>query len=112
MQPAPVVTSLLDPLTDITRARLRSGIRQHIARGDLLHIIDLSSVEQLDSPTLAELIRARRNLAEVGGMVALVAAQPSILRLLTVAGLDRIFTVFASRSEALAALSSTDLIPA
>jgi anti-sigma B factor antagonist len=82
------------------------------ARGNLLHVVDLSGVSHLDSPTLAEIIRAHRSLREVGGGLALVATQPEILRLLSVAGLDRVFSIFPTSGEALAALAPGDLIPA
>jgi anti-sigma B factor antagonist len=112
MQPSALVTQLVAPISDLSRARLRSTIRQEIARGNLVHIIDLSDIDQLDSPTLAEIIRSHRSLREVGGSLALVARQPAILRLLSVAGLDRVFSIFPSRAEALAALAPGDLIPA
>lgn len=107
-----IVTPLVEPLTDLTRARLRSTVRKHIARGDLVHVVDLSPLSQLDASTLSELIRVRRWLREVGGSLALIVQQPNILRILTIAGLDRIFGVYPSKRDAMAALGASDLIPA
>ncbi len=112
MQPEVIVTTLLEPLTEVTRARLRSNIRKDIARGNFLHVVDLSKLGQLDASTLSELIRVRRWLREVGGMLSLVADQPNILKILTIAGLDRVFGVYPSNRHAMDAMSSSNLIPA
>lgn len=112
MQPKVVVTPLVEPLSDVTRARLRSTIRKEMARGNLLHVVDLSKLEQLDARTLSELIRVRRWLREVGGMLSLVADQPNILKILTIAGLDRVFGVYPSDRDAIIALNHSNLIPA
>src|SRR5579864_3642132 len=86
-----VVTPLVEPLTDLTRARLRGTIRREIAKGNVSHIVDLSGLSRLDVKTLAELIRMRRWLREVGGFLHLIVRQPDILKVLNVAGLDRVF---------------------
>ncbi len=112
MQPEVIVTPLAEPLTDVTRARLRSAIRKEMARGNLFHVVDLSKLEHLDAGTLSELIRVRRWLREVGGMLSLVADQPNILKILTIAGLDRVFGVYRSDRDAMDAMNPSNLIPA
>jgi anti-anti-sigma factor len=112
MEPDIIVTPLAEPLTDLTRARLRSTIRKEIARGNLLHVIDLSELAQLDTGTLSEIIRVRRWLRDVSGYLVLVADQPHILKILTIAGLDRIIGVYPTKHEAFGAFGVRGVVPA
>lgn len=107
-----IVTPLVEPLTDLTRARLRGTIRREIAKGNVSHIVDLSGLSRLDVKTLAELIRMRRWLREVGGFLHLIVRQPDILKVLNVAGLDRVFGLYATEEDALSGLGALAPIPA
>jgi anti-sigma B factor antagonist len=107
-----IVTSLSEPLTDLTRAHLRSTIKKEISRGHLLHVVDLTALSKLDVATLSELIRVRRWLREVGGALHLIVNQPHILKILNIAGLDRVFGMYPSENDALAALGELHPIPA
>jgi anti-anti-sigma factor len=107
-----IFTSLHEPLTDITRAQLRGTVRREIARGNLVHVVDLSELSALDPSTLSEIIRMRRWLREVGGSLDLIVRHPNVYKILTVAGLDRLFGVYPSEGAALAALGTVAPIPA
>jgi len=106
------ITSLAEPLTELTRTRFRGTIRKTIARGNVLHIIDVSSLPQLDARTLAELIRAARWLREVGEYLHVIADRPDILKIFTITRLDRVFRVYPSRQAVLGALKSRQQVPA
>jgi anti-anti-sigma factor len=106
------VTSLAEPLTDLTRAQLRSAIKKETSRGKFLHVVDLRALDDLDTRTLAEIIRVRRGVREVGGALTLVADQPNILKILTINGLDRVLGVHSDLPEAFEALGVSELIPA
>ena len=112
MESQVTVTTLTEPLTDLTRAQLRSRVRKDLSHGNFYHVVDLRNLRELDTRTLAEIIRARRSLREVGGALTLVATQPNILKILTIAGLDRVIGVHPNEAEAFAALGVGDLIPA
>jgi anti-sigma B factor antagonist len=74
--------------------------------------MDLRGLVELDSPTLAALIRVMRLVREVGGSVALVVNQPNFLRILSITGLDRVFPVWPDEDAAVASLGLPDVVPA
>ena len=100
-----VVTPLAEPITDLTCTWLRSKFRHEIASGRLRHVVDLSELSEMDTKTLSELIRMRRWVREVGGFVHLIVQAPNVLEILAIAGLDRLFAVFATRRAAFAAIA-------
>lgn len=57
-------------------------------------ILDLSKLEFMDSSGVAVLVNTERRARLLGGTVALVAPQPTVLRVLQVCGLDRYFYIF------------------
>ena len=66
-------------------------------------VVDLTDVTFIDSTALGVLIGGVRRLHPLGGRLLLVASGRAVLRAMSLTGLDRIFTVFATRDEALAA---------
>ena len=54
------VTTVVEPLTGLAGERLRSKIRKLLSSGRRLHLLDLRSLAELDSSTLATLIRILR----------------------------------------------------
>jgi anti-sigma B factor antagonist len=107
-----IVTTVSAPLHDIAGERLRNEIRDHVRDGRLDHLIDLRALAELDSRSLAALIRALRIVRERGGSVGLIVDQPNFARVLSITGLDRVFPVYPSEREAFAALASARLVPA
>jgi anti-sigma B factor antagonist len=67
-------------------------------------VVDLSDVTFIDSTALGVLIGGVRRANEVGGTIALVVATRPVQRILTVTGLDQVFTVHGTRDDALAGL--------
>jgi anti-anti-sigma factor len=107
-----IVTRLADPPTELVRARLRSVVRTEMAHGNVAHIVDLRELSSIDASTLAEIIRVRRWLREVGGSLTLVANQPAIMKILTIAGLDRLIGVYPDERAASAAFGMPHLVSA
>ena len=68
-------------------------------------IIDLTDVPFIDSAGLGALIGGIRRVREGGGDVAVACSRPTLLRLLSTTGFDRIVTVVPTIEEAAAALS-------
>ncbi|MER5733958.1 STAS domain-containing protein [Streptomyces sp. NPDC002138] len=56
-------------------------------------VIDLSELEFCDSTGISTLLAARHRARSVGADVTLVAVPANTLRILTVVGLDRVFTI-------------------
>jgi anti-anti-sigma factor len=89
-----------------------SSIGKHVSAGRYAHLIDLRSLAELDSRSLAALIRALRVARDVGGSVGLITDQPQFARILSITGLDRVFPVYKNEAEATAALTQRDVVPA
>ena len=67
-------------------------------------VIDLSGVPFVDSAGLGALVGGIRRVRDHGGDVVLACNRPTLVRLLSMTGVDRIVTVAASAEEAVGAL--------
>jgi anti-sigma B factor antagonist len=69
--------------------------------GGLIHIVlDLSSVDFMSSAGLRELVNAFKKAKKASGDVRLAQPSDRVREVLEMAGLDSIFRIFESRSEA------------
>ena len=66
-------------------------------------VVDLTAVTFLDSSALGALVGALRRLRERHGELYVVQPRPTVLRIFEVTGLDSVFTLQATRDDALAA---------
>jgi anti-sigma B factor antagonist len=67
-------------------------------------LIDLTGVTFIDSTALGVLIGAVRRVHTAGGAMALVVTNRAVERVLSITGLDRVFTIHATREAALESL--------
>jgi anti-sigma B factor antagonist len=67
-------------------------------------VVDLSGVTFIDSTALGVIISGVKRLHDHDGHLALVAASRPVVRILSITGLDRVLTIFATREAAFAAL--------
>jgi anti-sigma B factor antagonist len=88
-----------------TAPRMKEHILQLLDEGVRDLVVDLTSVTFIDSTALGVLIGGVRRVNDAGGTMALVVATRPVERILTVTGLDRVFTIHTTRDEALASLS-------
>jgi anti-sigma B factor antagonist len=65
-----------------------------------LLVVDLADVSFIDSTGLGVLVGAVRDVRAGGGDLRLVVTQPQIIRLLEITGLDEVFNVRSSTSDA------------
>jgi anti-sigma B factor antagonist len=84
-------------------ADLRESVAQLIDRGKSRLVIDLTETTFIDSTTLGILVGAMRRLRTRGGRLTVVCPNPAISRVFEITGLDRMFGVYDTREEALAA---------
>lgn len=63
-------------------------------------IVELTGITFCDSSGLNTLLRLRRRAQETGSQFVLAAPPPQMLRLLTITGAGRIFTIHGSLAEA------------
>ncbi len=64
-------------------------------------LVDLAGVEYIDSSGVASLVEAYKIAKNQGQGFALVAVNPAALRVLRLARLDRVFSIFDKLEEAL-----------
>ena len=83
-------------------SRLRDALRAPIDQGKRRIVVDLSSLDSLDSPTLAVLVNNLMRAEEAGASLALVYTAKDIAAMLEMTGFDEFFPVYRSREEALA----------
>lgn len=89
-----------------TAPDLKQLLTQVIEDGATGVVMDLSETTFLDSTGLGVLIGGLKRLRSRDGALAVVNVDDSISRTFEITGLDQIFTIRASRDEALAALDA------
>jgi len=80
------------------------ALRDHLDRRPVDTVIDLSQVNTLNSSNLAQLLRARQQLIEADCRLRLCAVPPAVASVLSVTGLNQIFTFSEDVMTALAGL--------
>jgi anti-sigma B factor antagonist len=84
---------------------LKDKITELLKSGQATLIVDLSGVAFLDSTGLGALVEARAATTEAGGSLLLVCNQERILKLFTITGLDGVFSIHSSVTDAVTTLS-------
>jgi anti-sigma B factor antagonist len=73
-----------------------------IEAGKTALVLDLSDVEFIDSTGLSVLLNGLRRVHQLNGRMALVTANPTVLRLFQITRLDATFDIFGDRAGAIA----------
>ena len=63
-------------------------------------VVSLEHVGFLDSSGLSALVSAMKGIEETGGELVLICRDEPVLKVFTVTGLDRVFTIHGSIAEA------------
>ena len=91
-----------------TAPLLKGELVRAIDSGARRLVVDFSRTTFIDSTVLGNLVRARKRLVTAGGEeVALVATDSTVVRVLEVTGLDRVFAIFPTREAAMRAPAAT-----
>jgi anti-sigma B factor antagonist len=101
---ARAVISLTGEVDIYTAPRFKESMLELLDAGVVSLVIDLSGVTFIDSTALGVLIGGLRRVHDAGGSMALVVATPAVERILTITGLDRVFTISPTREAAVAAV--------
>ena len=83
-----------------TAPRLKERLADLAGRGRSHLVVDLTSVEFMDSTGLGVLIGALKRCKESGGSLALVAPREPVMKVLAITGLDKVFPVHDSVEDA------------
>ena len=95
-----------------TAPDLSKRLTDTIDAGNTRIVLDLTGVEFIDSTGLSVLLSGLRHVTQAHGAMALVCANPTVLRLFQITSLDKTFVIFAGREAACAhVVHSTDGAP-
>jgi len=91
-----------------TAPELKQKLTDAIEGGKSRIVVDLTDTSFLDSTALGVLIGAVKRLRSRDGALVIVNVDQNIAKTFEITGLDQIFTIRASRDEALAALDEEE----
>ena len=86
-----------------TAPKLRERIVSLVESGSYELIVDMESVEFLDSTGLGVLVGGLKRVRAHEGWIDLVCTQSRILRIFRITGLNRVFSIYDTVGEAVAA---------
>ena len=86
-----------------TAPQLREQLDREIEAGTHHLVVDLSSVTFMDSTGLGVLVGRLKQIRLNDGSMRLVCNQDRVLKVFVITGLDKVFAIYATVDEALAA---------
>jgi anti-anti-sigma factor len=84
---------------------LNEELKNHIAAGRVHLLVDLKETRYVSSNGMRVLLAAHKRAQTFGGGLALCCLTPRLLEIFEMAGFDRVFTIYATRTDAEAALT-------
>lgn len=103
----PAVVTLAGEVDLFTAPQFDEALQRCIDQGARRIIVDFSNVTFIDSTALSVLVAGSKRLAR--GELVIVCGLGNVLRLLQVAGLERLFVICPTLDEALEAARTTTL---
>ena len=95
-----------------TAPEFKQQLLHVIGEGSKKVIVDFSNTTFIDSTTLGVLVGGVKRLRTNEGQLSLVCSDRNITKIFEITGLDRVFTIYATREEALASLETAGQAPA
>jgi anti-sigma B factor antagonist len=99
------VISLSGEVDLYTAPEFKQQLLEVISQGAETVIVDLTNTTFIDSTTLGVLVGGVKRLRPNGGQLLLVCSDRNITKIFEITGLDRVFTIHATRDEAVEAIS-------
>ena len=87
-----------------TAPEFKQQLLDVIAKGAREVVVDFSDTTFIDSTTLGVLVGGVKRLRTNEGQLSLVCSDRNITKIFEITGLDRVFTIYGTREEALSAL--------
>jgi len=100
------VISLAGEVDLYTAPEFKQQLLEVINQGAKEVIVDFSNTTFIDSTTLGVLVGGVKRLRTNDGQLALVSSDRNTTKIFEITGLDRVFTIYGSRDEAVAGLGS------
>ena len=96
------VISLSGEVDLYTAPEFKQQLLDVIASGGKDVVVDFSNTTFIDSTTLGVLVGGVKRLRAQDGRLSLVSSDRNITKIFEITGLDRVFTIYPTRDEALA----------
>jgi anti-sigma B factor antagonist len=89
-----------------TAPEFKQQLLDVIGQGAKNVVVDFSDTTFIDSTTLGVLVGGVKRLRTNDGQLSLVCSDRNITKIFEITGLDRVFTIYGSRDEALGGIGS------
>jgi anti-sigma B factor antagonist len=106
------VISLAGEVDLYTAPEFKQQLLEVIGRGAKQVVVDFSNTTFIDSTTLGVLVGGVKRLRTNDGQLSLVCNDRNITKIFEITGLDRVFTIYPTRDEALERIQSSSRPPA
>ena len=110
--PEAYVISLAGEVDLCTAPEFKQQLLDVIGKGGKDVVVDFSDTTFIDSTTLGVLVGGVKRLRTNEGQLSLVCSDRNITKIFEITGLDRVFTIYPTRDEAVAKLDSAGQQPA
>jgi anti-sigma B factor antagonist len=90
-----------------TAPEFKQQLLDVIAQGGKDVIVDFSDTTFIDSTTLGVLVGGVKRLRTNDGQLSLVCSDRNITKIFEITGLDRVFTIYPTRDEAISSVSAS-----
>jgi anti-sigma B factor antagonist len=104
---ATYVISLTGEVDLYTAPEFKQQLLDVISEGGMDVVVDFSDTTFIDSTTLGVLVGGVKRLRAQEGRLSLVCSDRNITKIFEITGLDRVFTIYPTRDEALAKTSAS-----
>jgi len=102
------VISLSGEVDLYTAPEFKQQLLEVVGQGASDVVVDLSDTTFIDSTTLGVLVGGVKRLRPNGGQLSLVCSDRNITKIFEITGLDKVFPIYATRTEAVETLDSPD----
>ena len=106
------VISLAGEVDLYTAPEFKQQLLEVIGQGGKQVIVDFSNTTFIDSTTLGVLVGGVKRLRTNDGQLSLVCSDRNITKIFEITGLDRVFTIYPTRDEAVSNVKSAEAPPA
>jgi len=106
------VISLAGEVDLYTAPDFKQELLTVIGQGGKQVVVDFSNTTFIDSTTLGVLVGGVKRLRSNDGQLSLVCSDRNITKIFEITGLDRVFTIYPTRDEAVSKLKAADESPA
>ena len=105
------VISLAGEVDLYTAPEFKQQLLEVIGQGGKQVVVDFSNTTFIDSTTLGVLVGGVKRLRTNDGQLSLVCSDRNITKIFEITGLDRVFTIYPTRDEAVSNVKSAELLP-